>query len=101
MFTWLESRLRYGRFFPLTHVLSEESFAKAAAHLTLLPALIAELRRNQMDDVLVICGGVIPPSDYAVLREAGVAAVFGPGTRIPDAVDKVLTMLEQKQAQKK
>ncbi len=70
--------------------------SQAAGHRSLIPALIAELKAQHMDDVLVICGGVIPPSDYDFLHQAGVAAVFGPGTRIPDAVDQVLTLLEKK-----
>ncbi len=70
--------------------------SQAAGHRSLVPALVAELAAQHMGDVLVICGGVIPPSDYDFLRQAGVAAVFGPGTRIPDAVDQVLTLLEKK-----
>ena len=95
----------------LTHSLSAQALesdvhvvgvsSQAAGHRALVPALVAELRRQQLEDVLVICGGVIPPSDYDFLAQAGVAAVFGPGTRILDAVDKVLTLLEAKQAEKK
>lgn len=81
------------------HVIGISS--QAAGHRSLIPALIAELKKNDMSDVVVICGGVIPPSDYDFLLQAGVSAVFGPGTRIPDAVDKVLTILEEKQQQKK
>jgi methylmalonyl-CoA mutase len=43
--------------------------------------------------VVVVCGGVIPPQDYDALHEAGVAAIFGPGTNIPDAASKVLELL--------
>jgi len=81
------------------HVIGVSS--QAAGHRALIPALIAELKKNDMSDVVVICGGVIPPSDYDFLLQTGVAAVFGPGTRIPDAVDKVLTILEQKAAASK
>ncbi len=80
------------------HVVGVSS--QAAGHRALVPALVDELRKQQMEDVLVICGGVIPPSDYEILAQAGVSAVFGPGTRIPDAVDKVLTLLEAKHPKK-
>ncbi len=63
------------------HVVGVSS--QAAGHLTLVPQLIAELRKLGADDVLVVCGGVIPPQDYPKLTEAGVAAIFGPGTNIP------------------
>jgi methylmalonyl-CoA mutase len=76
------------------HVVGVSS--QAAGHRALVPALIAELRAQQLSHVLLICGGVIPPSDYGFLHAAGVAAVFGPGTRIPDAVDRVLALLEAK-----
>ena len=49
-----------------------------------------------MGDVVVVCGGVIPQSDYDYLKEKGVSAIFGPGTKIPDAVDQVLSLLENR-----
>jgi methylmalonyl-CoA mutase len=70
--------------------------SQAAGHRTLVPALIEALRASGADDVLVICGGVIPPQDHAMLREAGVAAVFGPGTRIPQAARDVIRMIRQR-----
>jgi len=73
------------------HVVGVSS--QAAGHLTLVPQLIAELRKLGADDVLVVCGGVIPPQDYPKLTEAGVAAIFGPGTNIPSAAAKVLSLL--------
>ncbi len=68
--------------------------SQAAGHKTLVPQLIEELRSAGADDVLVVCGGVIPPQDYDFLREAGVSAVFGPGTNILEAAGKVLDLLE-------
>ena len=54
--------------------------------------MIAALKKEKAD-VLVVVGGVIPPSDYAFLKEAGVAAIFGPGTNIPDAARDVLNLV--------
>jgi methylmalonyl-CoA mutase len=76
------------------HVVGVSS--QAAGHRTLVPALIDELRAVGANDVLVVCGGVIPPQDYDMLADAGVAAVFGPGTNIPDAARKVLELVEQR-----
>ncbi len=73
------------------HVIGVSS--QAAGHLTLVPQLIAELKAAGADDVLVVCGGVIPPQDYDALRAAGVAAIFGPGTNIPAAARQVLDLL--------
>lgn len=58
----------------------------SGAHNTLLPAVIRELRSRSMSEVLVICGGVIPEVDIPTLKEAGVAAVFTPGTPTSQAV---------------
>src|SRR5690606_26878291 len=66
--------------------------SQAAGHLTLVPQLIAELKAAGADDVVVVCGGVIPPQDYDTLRSAGVAAIFGPGTNIPVAARQVLDL---------
>ncbi|MGB7263910.1 MAG: methylmalonyl-CoA mutase [Terracidiphilus sp.] len=65
----------------------------AAGHRTLVPQLIAELRALGRDDILVIAGGVIPPQDYKFLYDAGVAGIYGPGTVIPVAAQKILEML--------
>ncbi|WP_436792996.1 methylmalonyl-CoA mutase [Actinospongicola halichondriae] len=73
------------------HVVGVSS--QAAGHKTLVPTLIDELRAAGADDVIVVCGGVIPPQDYDFLTEAGVAAIFGPGTNILDAAGKVLDLL--------
>jgi methylmalonyl-CoA mutase len=64
----------------------------AAGHKTLVPELIAALKKEKCN-ALVVVGGVIPVQDYAFLKEQGVAAVFGPGTNIPDAARKVLDLL--------
>ena len=62
----------------------------AAGHKTLVPELIAALREQGGDDIIVIAGGVIPAQDYEFLEQSGVALIFGPGTPIPDAARKVL-----------
>ena len=65
----------------------------AAGHLTLVPELIAALGETTSNAV-VVCGGVIPPKDYAELEDAGVAAIFGPGTNVPEAATQVLGLIE-------
>ncbi len=65
----------------------------AAGHLTLVPELIAALGETSSNAV-VVCGGVIPPKDYPALEEAGVAAIFGPGTNVPEAATKVLALIK-------
>ncbi|XP_051881061.1 methylmalonyl-CoA mutase, mitochondrial [Pristis pectinata] len=67
----------------------------AAGHRTLVPELIKELCDLQRPDILVICGGVIPPQDYDALFKAGVSSIFGPGTRIPVAAVQVLGNIER------
>ncbi len=67
--------------------------SQAAGHTTLVPQLIAELRTAGAGDVKVVCGGVIPPDDYGTLTEAGVDAIFGPGSNIVDAAETVLGLL--------
>ncbi len=67
--------------------------SQAAGHKTLVPQVIAHLREQGADDILVVCGGVIPPKDYAMLTDAGVAAIFGPGTNIPKAAHEVIRLL--------
>jgi len=64
----------------------------AAGHMTLVPQLLAALK-EEGSDALVVVGGVIPAGDHAVLKELGVAAVFGPGTNIPEAARKVLELV--------
>jgi methylmalonyl-CoA mutase len=67
--------------------------SQAAGHKTLVPALIAELHRQRADDIIVVVGGVIPVQDYDFLRNAGVAAIYGPGTNIPRAAGEILELL--------
>jgi methylmalonyl-CoA mutase len=74
------------------HVVGVSSLA--AGHLTLVPALITELRRLGRDDVLVVVGGVVPAQDHEALHGLGVAAIFGPGTVIPDAAASLLDRLQ-------
>jgi len=78
------------------HVVGVSS--QAAGHKTLVPQLIAALEAQGGGDILVVCGGVIPPKDYAALEAAGVVAVFGPGTNIPDAARTVLGLLRERRA---
>jgi methylmalonyl-CoA mutase len=73
------------------HVVGVSS--QAAGHKTLVPQLVEELGKAGAGDVVVVCGGVIPPQDYDFLHDAGVAAVFGPGTNIPDAARRVLDLV--------
>jgi len=74
------------------HVVGVSSLA--AGHLALVPALRAALEAQGRDDILVIVGGVVPPQDHAALDAAGCAAVFGPGTPIPEAAGRLLDLLE-------
>jgi methylmalonyl-CoA mutase len=70
--------------------------SQAAGHKTLVPQLIEALKKQGGGDILVICGGVIPPQDYDELINSGVAAVFGPGTNIPAAAAEVLSLIKQR-----
>ncbi|HUG46326.1 MAG TPA: methylmalonyl-CoA mutase family protein, partial [Sphingomicrobium sp.] len=65
----------------------------AAGHRTLIPEMIEALKELGRPDIKVVAGGVIPPQDYAMLRKAGVQAIFGPGTNLADAADEVLRLL--------
>ncbi|WP_113925611.1 methylmalonyl-CoA mutase [Cognataquiflexum aquatile] len=73
------------------HIVGASSLA--AGHKTLVPALIAELKKLGRGDIMVIAGGVIPPNDYEFLQNAGVAAVFGPGTVLSNAAIEILEKL--------
>jgi methylmalonyl-CoA mutase len=70
----------------------------AAGHLTLVPALVRALAALGRSDVLVVVGGVIPPEDHAALEAAGASAIFGPGTVIADAAERVLEALGERRA---
>jgi methylmalonyl-CoA mutase len=73
------------------HVVGVSSLA--AGHKTLVPQLIDELKKIERDDILVIAGGVIPAADYQYLYDAGVRGIFGPGTVISIAAQKILSEL--------
>jgi methylmalonyl-CoA mutase len=73
------------------HILGVSSLA--AGHKTLIPQVINELKRLGREDILVIAGGVIPPQDYQYLYDAGVAAIFGPGTSVSKAARQILEIL--------
>jgi methylmalonyl-CoA mutase len=66
---------------------------QSGGHKTLVPQIVDELRRQGGGDIVVTCGGIIPPKDYPFLEAAGVQAVFGPGTRIPKAARRVLELI--------
>jgi methylmalonyl-CoA mutase len=73
------------------HILGVSSLA--AGHKTLVPQVIAELKKHGREDIMVIVGGVIPAQDYQFLFDAGAVAVFGPGTKISDAAISILGIL--------
>ena len=73
------------------HVLGVSSLA--AGHKTLVPQVIAELKKLGREDIIVIAGGVIPAQDYDYLYKAGVAAIFGPGTSVAKAACQILDIL--------
>lgn len=73
------------------HVIGISS--QAAGHKTLAPQLIEALKNNDAEDIIVICGGVIPQQDYDFLKKAGVKAIFGPGTNIPEAAQDILRLI--------
>ena len=73
------------------HVIGVSS--QAAGHKTLVPSLIDELKAQGAEDILVICGGVIPAQDYDFLKAKGVAAIYGPGTNIPTAAAEIMEII--------
>jgi methylmalonyl-CoA mutase len=75
------------------HVIGISS--QAAGHKTLVPELIQHLRAAGGEDIVVICGGVIPSQDHAALLKAGVHAIYGPGTNIPEAAVEVLRLIRR------
>jgi methylmalonyl-CoA mutase len=76
------------------HIIGVSSLA--ASHLTLVPDLKAELERQGGGDVMIVVGGVIPPSDYDALMASGATAIFGPGTNIPEAAASLIRRLNAK-----
>ncbi|WP_421860267.1 methylmalonyl-CoA mutase [Parvibaculum sp.] len=79
------------------HVIGISSLA--AGHKTLVPALAKALKDEGADDILIICGGVIPQQDYEFLKKAGASAIFGPGTNIPSAASEILALIREKRRQ--
>ena len=73
------------------HVLGVSTLA--GGHKSLVPELIQHLRDADMSDVIIVVGGVIPQQDYQALYDAGVHAIFGPGTNIPDAASQILKLI--------
>ena len=73
------------------HILGISSLA--AGHKTLVPQTVAELEKLGRSDILVVVGGVIPQQDYEYLRQAGAAAIFGPGTVVAKAAQELLRVL--------
>lgn len=73
------------------HILGISSLA--GGHKTLVPEVIKELKKYQREDIMVIVGGVIPKHDYAFLKDQGVTAIFGPGTKISETAKTILTIL--------
>ncbi len=78
------------------HVIGVSS--QAAGHKTLVPQMIEALRKAGAGDIIVVCGGVIPPQDYDFLLNAGVAAIYGPGTAIPYAAHEILRIVRRRRA---
>ncbi len=76
------------------HIIGVSS--QAAGHKTLVPQLIEALKREGADDIIVVCGGVIPPQDYDMLMKAGVSAIYGPGSNIPHAASEILGIVKQR-----
>ncbi|WP_029014980.1 methylmalonyl-CoA mutase [Niveispirillum irakense] len=76
------------------HVVGVSSLA--AGHKTLVPQLAAALKEQGAGDILIVCGGVIPPQDYDFLLNAGASAIYGPGTNIPKAAAEIMEMIKTK-----
>ena len=76
------------------HIVGVSSLA--AAHLTLVPQLRAELERQGRGDIMIVVGGVVPPQDYETLKRAGAVAIFPPGTVIADAAEQLIATLNQR-----
>ncbi|MEE8189387.1 MAG: methylmalonyl-CoA mutase [Kiloniellales bacterium] len=78
------------------HVIGVSS--QAAGHKTLVPQLSNALRKAGAGDIVIVCGGVIPPQDYDFLMQSGVSAIYGPGTKIPQAAHEVLGLVRGRRA---
>jgi methylmalonyl-CoA mutase len=71
---------------------------QSGGHKTLVPQLVKELAKLGAGDIIVTVGGIIPPKDYGFLEQAGVKAIFGPGTQIPAAARRVLSLVAERPA---
>jgi methylmalonyl-CoA mutase len=71
----------------------------AAGHKVLVPALLEALRQQGGEDIMVVVGGVVPPADHQVLKDLGVAAIYPPGTNIPEAAHEILALLRARHAE--
>ena len=78
------------------HVIGVSS--QAAGHKTLVPQMIAALKREGAGEVIVVCGGVIPPQDYEFMKAKGVSAIYGPGTNIPIAAREIIQLVRRRRA---
>jgi methylmalonyl-CoA mutase len=76
------------------HIIGVSS--QAAGHKTLVPQLIDSLKKSDAGDILVVCGGVIPPNDHKFLFNQGVVAIYGPGTNIPDAAAEIIDIIQKR-----
>ena len=81
------------------HIIGISSLA--AAHLTLVPELKAELERQGRGDIMIVVGGVIPPQDFAAVKAAGAEAIFPPGTVIAEAAEELLKKLSSRLGHKR
>jgi methylmalonyl-CoA mutase len=72
----------------------------AAGHKVLVPELLEALRQQGGEDILVVVGGVVPPPDQQVLKDAGVAAIYPPGTNIPEAAREILKLLRARRKER-
>ena len=75
------------------HIIGVSS--QAAGHKTLVPQMIDDLKAEGGEDILVVCGGVIPAQDYDFLKAKGVSAIFGPGTNIPEAAREIIDIIKK------
>jgi methylmalonyl-CoA mutase len=75
------------------HIIGVSSLA--GSHKTLLPQLVEELAKLGRDDIMIVVGGVIPPQDYDFLLANGATAIFGPGTKLPEAATIIMNKLLQ------
>ena len=81
------------------HVIGISS--QAAGHKTLVPQVIEDLKKEGAEDIIVVCGGVIPPQDYDEMYACGVSAIFGPGTNILEAAHEVLCIIQKRPQSRK